>query len=56
MYVYDDQGNRYLEGLAGFWCTSLGYNNRELIDAANEQMGQLSYSHMFGGKTHQVGH
>ncbi|WP_261844340.1 aminotransferase [Aliamphritea ceti] len=55
VYVYDDQGNRYLEGLAGLWCTSLGYNNRELIDAANEQMGQLSYSHMFGGKTHQVG-
>ncbi|MBN3563315.1 aminotransferase [Aliamphritea spongicola] len=55
VYVYDNQGNRYLEGLAGLWCTSLGYNNRELIDAATEQMGQLSYSHMFGGKTHQVG-
>ncbi|WP_271273629.1 aminotransferase [Aliamphritea hakodatensis] len=55
VYVYDNQGNRYLEGLAGLWCTSLGYNNRELIDAASEQMGQLSYSHMFGGKTHQVG-
>ena len=41
--------------MAGLWCTSLGYNNRELIDAINQQMSQLSYSHMFGGKTHQVG-
>jgi len=54
-YVYDTKGRRYLEALAGLWCTSLGYNNRELVDAASHQMGQLSYSHMFGGKTHQVG-
>jgi 4-aminobutyrate--pyruvate transaminase len=54
-YVYDEQGRQYLEGMAGLWCTSLGYNNRELIDAAAEQMGQLSFAHMFGGKTHQVG-
>ncbi|MGH1460458.1 MAG: aminotransferase [Neptuniibacter sp.] len=54
-YVYDSNGNKYLEALAGLWCTSLGYNNRELIETVNQQMGQLSYSHMFGGKTHQVG-
>ena len=24
VYVYDDQGKRYLEALAGLWCTSLG--------------------------------
>ena len=52
IYVYDSNGNRYLEGLAGLWCTSLGYGNRELIDAANEQMGKLSYYHSFGGRTH----
>lgn len=54
-YVYDKNGKQYLEALAGLWCTSLGYNNRELIEASNAQMRQLSYSHMFGGKTHQVG-
>ena len=54
-YVYDDKGNRYIEGMAGLWCTSLGYGNQELIDASTEQMAKLSYSHMFGGKTHQVG-
>jgi adenosylmethionine-8-amino-7-oxononanoate aminotransferase len=54
-YVYDKHGKQYLEGMAGLWCTSLGYNNRELIDATAEQMSKLSFSHMFGGKTHQVG-
>lgn len=52
IYVYDDKGNRYLEGLAGLWCTSLGYGNQELIEAANSQLGQLAYYHAFGGKTH----
>lgn len=55
VYVYDNQGKQYLEGMAGLWCTALGYNHRELIDATAEQMGQLAYSHLFGGKTHQVG-
>jgi len=55
VYIYDNQGKQYLEAMAGLWCASLGYNNQELIDAANEQMSKLPYSHMFGGKTHQVG-
>ncbi len=55
VYVYDNQGKQYIEGMAGLWCTSLGYNNKELIEAASEQMSKLSFSHMFGGKTHQVG-
>jgi 4-aminobutyrate--pyruvate transaminase len=54
-YVYDNNGKQYLEALAGLWCTSLGYNNSELIETTKEQMSKLSYSHMFGGKTHQVG-
>lgn len=54
-YVYDNNGKQYLEALAGLWCTSLGYNNRELVETAAEQMSKLSFSHMFGGKTHQVG-
>ena len=54
-YVWDKQGNQYLEGLAGLWCTALGYGNQELIDTATEQMQKLTFSHMFGGKTHQAG-
>jgi 4-aminobutyrate---pyruvate transaminase len=52
VYVYDNQGKQYLEGLAGLWCTALGYGNEEVIATATEQMRKLTYSHMFGGKTH----
>jgi 4-aminobutyrate---pyruvate transaminase len=52
VYVYDSNGKQYLEGLAGLWCTSLGYGNEEIIQTAAEQMRKLTYSHMFGGKTH----
>jgi 4-aminobutyrate--pyruvate transaminase len=54
VYVYDDHGKRYLEGMAGLWCTALGYGNEEIIDCAAEQMRTLTFSHMFGGKTHPV--
>lgn len=55
VYVYDSKGKKYLEGLAGLWCTSLGYGNQEVIETATEQMKKLTYSHLFGGKTHQMG-
>lgn len=54
IYVYDDMGNRYLEGLAALWCSALGYGNQELIEAITQQLKTLPYSHMFGGRTHQV--
>lgn len=52
IYVFDDAGRRYLEGMAGLWCTALGYGNQELIEAAREQLASLSFSHLFGGKSH----
>jgi len=54
VYVYDNSGKEYLEGLAGLWCASLGYGNAELIEAITDQLKTLSYSHMFGGRTHNV--
>lgn len=51
--VWDTDGNDYIEGMAGLWCTALGYSEQELIDAATEQMGQLPFTHVFSGKTHE---
>ncbi len=53
IYVWDTNGKQYIEGLAGLWCTSLGYNERELIDAATQQMNTLPYTHTFAGKSHE---
>ena len=53
IYVTDTDGRRYIEGLAGLWCTALGYGNKELIEAATEQMSKLSFTHLFGGRSHE---
>ncbi len=53
VYVYDDQGRKYIEGLAGLWCCGLGFGDQELIDAATEQLHRLPYYHLFGGRTHE---
>ena len=55
VYVYDNEGRQYIEGMSGLWCTGLGYGNRELIDTISDQLSKLSFTHMFGGKTHQPG-
>ena len=51
IYVWDDEGNRLLEGMAGLWCTSLGFSEQRLIDAATKQFAQLPFSHMFSHRS-----
>ena len=53
VYLWDSKGKQYLEGMAGLWCTALGYGEEELIRVASEQMRKLSYSQLFGGKTNE---
>jgi len=50
VHVEDEQGKRYLEGMAGLWCASLGFSERRLADAAERQMRTLPYYHSFSGK------
>jgi 4-aminobutyrate---pyruvate transaminase len=52
VYVYDTAGKGYIEGMAGLWCTALGYGNEELVEAAAAQMRKLSFAHLFTGKSH----
>src|SRR6202044_372183 len=52
IYVYDSDGKSYIEAMAGLWCTSLGYGNEELVEAAASQMRKLSFAHLFTGKSH----
>ena len=52
IYLYDDKGKRYIEGLAGLWCTALGYGNEEIVVAAADAMRKVSFTHAFGGKSH----
>src|SRR5690348_17683671 len=50
VYVYDDLGREYIEGMAGLWCASLGFSEKRLADAAYRQMLELPYYHSFSGK------
>jgi 4-aminobutyrate---pyruvate transaminase len=50
--VYDSDGKPYIEGMAGLWCTALGYGNEELVEAATAQMRKLPFAHLFTGKSH----
>jgi putrescine aminotransferase len=52
VYIYDSDGNRILDGMAGLWCVNLGYGRRELVDAAARQMEQLPYYNSFFQCTH----
>jgi 4-aminobutyrate--pyruvate transaminase len=52
VYVYDSDGKAYIEGMAGLWCTALGYGNEELVETAAAQMRKLSFAHLFTGKSH----
>jgi len=54
IYVYDDQGKEYIEGMAGLWCTSLGFGEERLAKVAYEQMLRLPYIQGFTHRSNEV--
>ena len=53
IWVTDIHGKKYIEGMSGLWCLSLGYGQERLVRAATEQMNQLPYYHLTNHKSHQ---
>ncbi len=51
VFVEDDQGRRYLEGMSGLWSASLGFSERRLIDAAMRQFEKLPYYQLFNHRS-----
>lgn len=47
IYVYDEQGNRYLDAAASLWYMNIGYGRDEVIDAMDRQMRKLPAFHAF---------
>ncbi|MEM9192902.1 MAG: aminotransferase [Myxococcota bacterium] len=47
IYVWDEAGHRFIEGLSGLWCTGLGYSEPRLIEAASRQLHALPFGHSF---------
>ena len=47
VYLWDNEGNKILDGMAGLWCVAVGYGRKELADAAYQQMMELPYYNSF---------
>lgn len=52
IYVRDEEGKEYIEGMAGLWCAALGFGEERLVTAAERQMRTLPFYHVFASKSH----
>ena len=48
VWVWDDEGNRYLDATASLWYSNIGHGRTEMADAIHEQMGKLEAYSAFG--------
>jgi adenosylmethionine-8-amino-7-oxononanoate aminotransferase len=42
-FITDQNGNRFLDAIAGLWCVNIGYGRAEVAEAARHQMTELNY-------------
>src|SRR5487761_886277 len=54
IHVFDETGKEYIEGMAGLWCTALGFGEERLVEAATRQMRRLPFYHGFNQKAHDL--
>ncbi|MDP7220153.1 MAG: aminotransferase class III-fold pyridoxal phosphate-dependent enzyme, partial [Arenicellales bacterium] len=52
VYLWDSDGNKILDAMAGLWCVNVGYGREELAEAAHRQMQQLPYYNTFFQSAH----
>lgn len=51
IFVEDDQGRRYLEGMSGLWCSALGFSHARVIEAGVRALRTLPYYHTFNHRS-----
>ncbi len=47
VWIWDANGNKLLDGMAGLWCVNVGYGRKELAEVAYQQMLDLPYYNTF---------
>ncbi|MCS9525233.1 putrescine--pyruvate aminotransferase [Pseudomonas aeruginosa] len=52
VYIWDSEGNKILEAMAGLWCVNVGYGREELVQAATRQMRELPFYNLFFQTAH----
>ncbi|MGO4004126.1 aminotransferase [Pseudomonas fluorescens] len=53
-YIYDTEGNRFLDAVGGMWCTNIGLGREEMALAIADQVRQLAYSNPFSDMSNAV--
>ena len=43
VYLFDQDGNKYIDGPGGMWCVQIGYGRAEMAKAISDQVGNLAY-------------
>ena len=52
VWITTDDGSRLIDGFSGLGCTSLGYDNARIAEAAHKQLTTLPYAPTFYGRSH----
>ena len=52
VHLWDSEGNKILDGMAGLWCLAVGYGREELVEAASKQMRELPFYNTFFQTAH----
>jgi len=52
IYLYDNDGAKFVDAMSGLWCVNIGYGRTELADVAAKQMKALPFYNTFFGTTH----
>ncbi|MEM6913215.1 MAG: aminotransferase [Pseudomonadota bacterium] len=47
VYLWDSDGNKIVDGMAGLWCVQVGYGVEALAETASEAIRSLSYYNTF---------
>ena len=51
VFIIDDKGNRYLDGIGGLWCNNIGYGRKEMAQVIYDQAIKFHYFSAFGHHT-----
>ena len=51
-WIWDIDGHRLVDGVAGLWTVNLGFGRREIRDAVIAQLDELVFYNVFRGTTH----
>ena len=52
VWIWDTEGNKILDGMAGLWCVNIGYGRDELAEVASNQIKELPYYNLFFQTSH----